>query len=527
MLPGASPSSSPVSSSRWGSNISVASPPDPSRPRWTAMSSSSADDPSPRTQLTLRAVALTVGVAVLLHLPALVRRKALNSDEATIAVIARMMRHGATLYSDAVDRKPPGAFVLYRLLEPVFGQATLPAARWVALVAMLVAAWVLALEAVRRWPEVSALAVALAVVFAFSVLPAEDSRAVSFEGLATLPAVAAFVLGARRRTVLAAIALGIAALFKQTLLLGALPLTVQCLTIPGFTWGRRIGRLAIAGGVTVLSVLAGLVWFGLGDALHWFAGAGDNYLGGTTVSMVLKVAGSQIGEFLAMTAWLIILIGVAWWGRVRRMPLDAVAWTVAGVIAATIGFRWLFHYFNQLLPAMVLLAAPALVLTTLFRGWWRRFALLCLAGAVVFSMITTVIPEHFHHLPNVDDVAAAVRDNTEPGDRIFVWGQAPEIYWLSGRDPATRYPHVGFITGITPKRPGVPASVLSMPGAAENLLADLQANPPALVVDAAIKSVRGGDRYPLQDSPIAEFVEANYCEIGSIDGVRLLASCST
>ncbi|MCU1365014.1 MAG: hypothetical protein JWN39_653, partial [Ilumatobacteraceae bacterium] len=107
-----------------------------------------------------------------------------------------------------------------------------------------------------------------------------------------------------------------------------------------------------------------------------------------------------------------------------------------------------------------------------------------------------------------------------------VWGQAPEIYWTSGRDPATRYPHVGFITGVTPKRPNVPAYVLAQAGAAEKLLADLQRERPVLIIDAAIASVRGGDRYPLATSPIAAFVASNYCEIDSIDGIRLLSPCT-
>ncbi|MEO7398764.1 MAG: glycosyltransferase family 39 protein, partial [Ilumatobacteraceae bacterium] len=198
----------------------------------------------------------------MLHLPALIRKAALNSDEATVATVARVMRHGGSLYRDVVDRKPPGAFVLYRLLEPVFGDWTLTAARWVALAAIVTAMWILAFEARRRWPSVSVFAVALMGVAAFSLLPAEDSRAAGFELLATLPAVAAFVLGARRRVVLAGVCLGLAALFKQPMLLGALPLAVQCLTDPvracttsRTTWGRRLLRLVSAGMATTVTVL--------------------------------------------------------------------------------------------------------------------------------------------------------------------------------------------------------------------------------------------------------------------------------
>src|SRR3954452_7882351 len=369
------------------------------------MCCSRADDPktalaSPPSRLTATNVAISVAVAIVLFLPALIRRKDLNSDEATMAVVARMMRHGATLYSGAVDRKAPGVFVLFRVLETVFGSWSITAARWVLLATIITSAWLLAVEAVRRWPQVSALSVALITIAAFAVLPAEDSRAVTFEALATLPAVGAFVLGARRRTVLAAIALGVAALFKQTLLLGALPLAVQCLVIPA-SLPRRLRRLAVAGAVTAVTVLIGLLPFGLRLALDWYGGSDDNYLGGTTIGEILGIGGAQVGEVLAMTLWLMMLIGVAWWGRFRRVPLDLALWTLAGVVAAALGFRFLFHYFNQLLPALVLLAAPSLTGRAMFRGIWQKVAMVFLAGALVFSMITVLFPQGFHQLPDV------------------------------------------------------------------------------------------------------------------------------
>lgn len=477
----------------------------------------------PGARVTTRDIVITAMVAIVVHLPALVRKAALNSDEATIATVARMMRHGAKLYNGAVDRKPPGAFVLYRLLEPFFGTWTLTAGRWVALVAIVAAAWIIAREARRRWPDVKPLAVALLFIVAFAVLPAEDSRAVGFELLATLPAVAAFVLGARGRTLLAGIAVGIAALFKQPMLLGSLALAVQCLSVAA-PWPRRITRLVAAGTVCAATIATGLAPFGLRNALSWFAGNGDNYLGGTTLSKVIVVGIEQYATIAVLTAGLLMFAALAW-GR-RRLPMDLAVWTISAIGATAIGFRFVLHYFNQLLPALVLVAAPALVGRQIFRRTWPRVAVVCLAGAATFSMVTVLIADRFHDLPNVNRVAAAVRSRTAPSDKIFVWGQAPEIYWLSERDPATRYPHVGFITGITPKRPGVPAYVLAMPDAASLLLADLAANRPALIIDAAIESVRGGNRYPLRTSPIAKFVEAGYCQVDEIDGMRLLSPCN-
>jgi hypothetical protein len=469
-----------------------------------------------------RDIAITAVVAVVLHLPSLIRKTALNSDEATMATVARMMRHGARLYTGAVDRKPPGAFLVYRLLEPIFGTWSLTAARWFALAAIVAAAWIIALEARRRWPHVEPLAVALLFVVAFAALPAGDSRSVGFELLAILPMVAAFVLGARGRVLLAGMAVGVATLFKQPMLLGALPLTAQCLSLAA-PWSRRLVRLVLSGAVCAATIVLGLAPFGLHNALSWFAGNGDNYLGGTTLSMVAIVTLEQIGSFVALTGGLIVLATVAW-GK-RRLPLDLTVWVISSVVAASIGFRFVLHYFNQLLPALVLMAAPALVSFAVVRRPWPRFAAVWIVGASAFSMFTLLTADSYHDLPNVDNVARAVAERTQPGDKVFVWGQAPEIYWLSQRDPATRYPHVMFITGITPRRPGVPAYVLSMPSSAETLLSDLAANHPALIIDAAIQRVRGGDRYPMATSPIAAFVKNGYCVVDVIDEISLLAPC--
>ncbi len=496
------------------------SPADPGLERDNVGESDDRADPeqAPTSRLTPRHVALTALLAIVLHAPALFRKAALNSDEATIATIARMVRHGASLYRTAVDRKPPGAFTLYRLLEPIFGNWSLTAGRWLALAATVTAMWVVAMEARRRWPAVDPFAVALLAVVAFSLLPAEDSRAVGFELLATLPAVAAFVLGARGRTLLAGAALGVAGLFKQPMLLGALPLIVQCLTMAE-TWVRRIRRLVIAGAATIVVVLAGLAPFGLGDALHWFTGTGDNYLSGTHLTTVTIVTLEQLGSFAGLTMGVLLLMAIAW-GR-KRLPMDLAVWIIASLFATAIGLRFILHYFNQLLPSLVLAAAPALTGLSRFRAKLPRFALLWLFGGAAFSMWTLLDPTLFHDIPSVDHIVSAIDARTKPGDKIFVWGQAPEIYWTSGRDPATRYPHIGFITGVTPKRPGVPAYVLSSPGAAENLLGDLEANHPVLIIDAAIAAVRGGNRYPLATSPIAAFVQTNYCATGVVDGMTL------
>ena len=46
-------------------------------------------------------------------------------------------------------------------------------------------------------------------------------------------------------------------------------------------------------------------------------------------------------------------------------------------------------------------------------------------------------------------VALRVRAATDQDDTVFIWGDLPEVYWASGREPATRLIHTGFVTGNT------------------------------------------------------------------------------
>src|SRR5262249_31376455 len=159
------------------------------------------------------------------------------------------------------------------ILEPIFGSWTLTAARWFALGCTVGAMWILGFEARRRWPTVSPAAVAAVGIVAFSVLPAEDSRAVGFELLAVLPARLAVLLGARGRYVLAGLAVGVATLCKQPMLAAAVPLTVQCLILgrdgerPPIS--KRLLHLVAAGAATIAVIVVGLLPFGFSDAWRW------------------------------------------------------------------------------------------------------------------------------------------------------------------------------------------------------------------------------------------------------------------
>jgi hypothetical protein len=76
------------------------------------------------------------------------------------------------------------------------------------------------------------------------------------------------------------------------------------------------------------------------------------------------------------------------------------------------------------------------------------------------------------------EIARLVREQTRPDDPILVWGPHPELYVLAERSAGTRYVGLMSIVGPNVEHAGRSA----IPGALEELLRDLEACPPAMIV---------------------------------------------
>jgi 4-amino-4-deoxy-L-arabinose transferase-like glycosyltransferase len=196
--------------------------------------------------------------------------------------------------------------------------------------------------------------------------------------------------------------------------------------------------------------------------------------------------------------------------------VDEWLWLVGAVLGALLGLRFFGHYFLPVVPPLVLVAAPAL--TDAWRH--RRLALGAVGVAALVWVALAFVPDRVNPTQPYERPAARIAALTKPGERIFVWGQVSQLYWASDRVPAARFPHIGFITGITGGRSDEMPYEHPVAGALDDLFADFAAHPPVLVADAAALLDRG-DQYPLATSPIAGFVRDGYCVVDTLDGVTL------
>jgi hypothetical protein len=131
-------------------------------------------------------------------------------------------------------------------------------------------------------------------------------------------------------------------------------------------------------------------------------------------------------------------------------------------------------------------------------------------------------PPHALGVIRYAEVAEHVKAESRPSDRIFIWGEYPEIYWAADREPASRFIHTGFLTGNSPERdPRLVKPSDGVPGAWPLLYSDFKVHMPMLIVDTSRASIRESQYFQLESTPLWPTVVANYRLVDTVSGVRL------
>ena len=186
---------------------------------------------------------------------------------------------------------------------------------------------------------------------------------------------------------------------------------------------------------------------------------------------------------------------------------------------------------GSLFLILCLLAAPA------FHRLWSKsrfyrvpLAVLCAGPALFFFALATVGRPLAVALdesePLYDDVAARIDAITGPNDRIFVWGNSPQLYVLARRPMGARFSFCNYMTGESPGTPTETgqwtADGNQLPAAWDMLFSDLERRRPGLFVDAAAAGWDGYDKFPLARYPrLRAYVTHHYRPVDVSDGVVL------
>ena len=466
-----------------------------------------------------RLAAVLLALTVCLRLPAFFV-DVFNSDETFLATQAQVIRDGGDLYREAADRKPPLVPYLYAAAFTIAGTTELWSVRVAAMLAVVVTALLLAFEARRRaGPRAMWIAGFLTVVALVAFAP-QDGQAANFE-IFMLPAmVAAVVLARRGHGTSAGVAAAFATLAKQT---GAAVL----LPVAYLLWKRR-GRNGIADAVVgfAVPILLVAMWFGPRQIAYWTVLGNGSYVGLDTASALV------VAMFVLMTlGWAACNLPILWtlprsWRARRELADDGATntdlwlWVLSGAASVAIGLRFFGHYYLQLVPPLVLLAAIALSRAS------ERAVKITIAFALVAGMMFSAAGyflKPFGPEPRYQRVARYLATHTGANDYVQVWGNVPEIYWASGTRPATRF--IATNSLLAQNEPGraeaAPRSELD-PRVLNWFFRDLDEHRPRYIVDTAPAEVRSADRTPMDDFPRLErYVEQHYRLVRTIDGFHI------
>ena len=498
-----------------------------------------------RRQIGLWAALIAVTVIVA-HLPAFVHRL-LDGDEAIYGSIAALMNTGAPLYgTGGVDNKPPGVFWVYAAMFQVAGTYQMTAIHAVGLV--VIGATCVLLYMIGR--ELAGVRTGLLAALFYGVLTAAGNPrllATNTEVLMMLPLTASVLLMLRRRWMWSGLLLVAAGAFRQVAAVNVL------LAVVGLVWlerpgQRRLAALRFSGGIAAGLVAGGftlLLTGSLPGFWRWTVGSLYGYASTNWIpSFVWARARDSILPFVVNMAvlWVAAIAFSVRALRAGRRPHPGlrpdlpsergggdpivVVWLALGVVGSIAAGHLSWHYFIQAMGPLALAAALCFERFSLRRwavsiaafgialpavGWW----IFNLGADPLTYDFTPPVPQH-------EAVAAYIGDHTTSDQRVFVWGNWPALYVETDRLMASRFP--GFLRGFARGSGLPPDNWDTTPDVWPELESDLNAHPPALIVDTAAAGWSDFAMYPMSSYPVlANLVASRYHEVATVDGVVIYA----
>jgi 4-amino-4-deoxy-L-arabinose transferase-like glycosyltransferase len=484
--------------------------------------------------MTRRQVALWAGlIAVTIfiaHLPAFLH-ELLDGDEAVYGSIAALLNAGGQLYgAGGVDNKPPGIFWVYAATFRVAGTYEMTAIHAVGLA--VVAGTCALLYVIGR--GLGGARTGLRAALFYGLLTAAGNPrllATNTEIFMGLALTASVLLMFRRQWFWSGVLLVLAGAFRQVAAVNLL------LAVVGIVWLEPAGHrwraagwlaggvaVALAAGASVLLVTGSLAGF-----WRWTIGSLYGYASTTWIpSYVWQRARDSLVPFVVDMGvlWIAAIALATRWRRLDRTERLVLLWLVVAMAGSVAAGHLSWHYFIQAMGPLALAAAlffsrfslrrqvsvvAAIGIAVPCLGWWAYD----LGADPLTYDFSAPVPQH-------ELVAAYIHDHTTTGQSVFVWGDWPALYVESDRVMASRFP--GFLRGFDRGSGIAPNNWDTTPDVWPELLSDLSAHPPALIVDTASAGWSDFSMYPMRNYPVlANLIDSSYHVVATVDGVVIYA----
>jgi len=302
-------------------------------------------------------------------------------DESYYAAGAVELNAGGAFYRDVVDHKSPGIYFIYALIYRVAGAYNQTAVHLVLILVATLTAYFVGLLAQEFFGARTGRWAGPLYAIASVIGPANDFQAANTELFMNLPVVAALWLGARlwvrqraERIEVAAMGLlvGAAILIRPQAALALLPIGVAL-------WRRKVGwlNLATVALAAALPTVALVVSVYRADAIADLRSSlsyASYYTNCLPLEVKMANASLKTLFFVAINVGLVIPVTMLLAQGRKSDPVWRhgagcllVSWLLASFVAVSAGGRFYPHYFIQVLPPLVVMAARQITL-------WREEA---------------------------------------------------------------------------------------------------------------------------------------------------------
>lgn len=486
-----------------------------------------------------------------------------NIDEANLAVAGRMILDGDVLYRDIVDHRTPLSYYAAAALFVFTGVST--TALHVLIAVLIAATAFLLLVLVRRTRNTATglWAAAIFAALACFLLEPTDAYAAHTEWFLILFTTAAAVCflsspapaPSFRRSVATGTLFAFAFLSKQPALVelaapfGTLLYLALFRSVPPRLLLRTAAGLLLGFAAIALPVALFFFTTGAWDDAAFYTWIYNTRYYAPETSWVDRLLSPLLFfqkllfhyPFVFASGLLAAAVVGIRLAQLRPSPALAATrpweiylllWCGTSLAAAMAGGRSFDHYFIQCLPAFAWIAAWIPGLWSARLPPFARFTFAALLAVFALALFLKPLSARKVAPPPPDPalpVSDFIRRHSASTDRIFVWGFNADIHLFTDRAPASRYLFCTFQTGLVPWTnldPAVDTSYAVVPGAMENLLADLRRTSPLFIVDCSAGPHRSFAKYPLRNFPaLNSFVAERYVEIDperySAQGFRL------
>jgi len=421
---------------------------------------------------TIVLLVLILALQIALRIPFL--GEPLERDEGSYAYIAQRMLVGEIPYRDYFDHKPPVIYFAYAGIFKLFGDSMLSIRLFTLFFSLILTLLVFAVGYLwwgRSGGILSAFLYAL-----FSGGPLVQGTSANTETFMVLPLLLAlyfFLLGKRREDqgkagnireglfFLAGLFSGLAVMTKQVALINFLVLlgfvSFEAVRPHNELWGIKkiLKALWLISGFLVPPLFF-VVYFWWKGALPDFIEAAFLYnLAYAKYKLWNWPALVNVVRNENLVLWFLSALAVflIFFRERRNGSILLACWGLASLTGVFLGKSFYGHYFIQVMPALALLSAFALLM---FFEWKKRYIPALGIGLLICVMVSANLSHWIDYLslsPEeisirkyatwdfviAPEVAEFIRLNTLSSDSIFVWGAEQELYFYSQRKAASKY----------------------------------------------------------------------------------------